>query len=51
MSTTLLPSLPVPTTVHPVYACGPEPWAEDVRRTTEAAGLPADRFHVESFGW
>jgi predicted ferric reductase len=34
-----------------VYVCGPEAWAEDVRRTTEAAGLPADRFHVESFGW
>jgi ferredoxin-NADP reductase len=34
-----------------VYVCGPEGWAEDVRRTTQAAGLPADRFHVESFGW
>jgi predicted ferric reductase len=34
-----------------VYVCGPEPWADDVRRTTEAAGLPADRLHVESFGW
>jgi predicted ferric reductase len=34
-----------------VYVCGPEEWADDVRRTTEAAGLPADRFHVESFGW
>jgi len=34
-----------------VYVCGPQPWADDVRRTTEAAGLPADRFHVESFGW
>jgi predicted ferric reductase len=34
-----------------VYVCGPQPWAEDVRRTTVAAGLPADRFHVESFGW
>jgi predicted ferric reductase len=34
-----------------VYVCGPEGWAEDVRRTAEAAGLPADRFHVESFGW
>jgi ferredoxin-NADP reductase len=34
-----------------VYVCGPEPWAEDVRRAAEAAGLPADRFHVESFGW
>lgn len=34
-----------------VYVCGPEKWAEDVRRTLEAAGLPAERFHVESFGW
>ena len=34
-----------------VSVCGPEPWAEDVRRTTAAAGVPADRFHVESFGW
>jgi predicted ferric reductase len=34
-----------------VYVCGPEAWADDVRRTTQAAGLPADRFHVESFGW
>jgi len=34
-----------------VYVCGPEAWAEDVRRTTEAAGLSPDRFHVESFGW
>ncbi len=34
-----------------VYVCGPEPWAKDVRRATAAAGLPADRFHVESFGW
>jgi predicted ferric reductase len=33
-----------------VYVCGPEPWAADVRSTCEAAGLPADRFHVESFG-
>jgi ferredoxin-NADP reductase len=34
-----------------VYVCGPEPWADDVRATTAAAGLPADHFHVESFGW
>ncbi|MDQ1722927.1 MAG: hypothetical protein QOI26_2661 [Pseudonocardiales bacterium] len=34
-----------------VYVCGPEPWADDVRRTTQAAGLPAGHFHVESFGW
>jgi predicted ferric reductase len=34
-----------------VYVCGPEGWAEDVRRTTEAAGLPSGRFHAERFGW
>jgi len=34
-----------------VYVCGPESWAEDVRRTAAAAGLPAERFHVERFGW
>jgi predicted ferric reductase len=34
-----------------VYVCGPQEWAQDVRRTTEAAGLSADQFHVESFGW
>ncbi len=34
-----------------VFVCGPQEWAEDVRRTTEAAGVPADRFHVETFGW
>jgi predicted ferric reductase len=34
-----------------VYVCGPEAWADDVRRTLEAAGLPAEQFHDESFGW
>jgi ferredoxin-NADP reductase len=34
-----------------VYVCGPEPWAQAVGRTATAAGLPAGRFHVESFGW
>ncbi|WP_448640245.1 ferredoxin reductase family protein [Geodermatophilus sp. URMC 63] len=34
-----------------VYVCGPEGWAADVRRSAEAAGLPAARCHVESFGW
>jgi predicted ferric reductase len=34
-----------------VYVCGPEAWAEDVRRTVSAAGVPPERFHVESFGW
>ena len=34
-----------------VYVCGPEAWVESVRRTTAAAGLPADHFHVETFRW
>jgi len=34
-----------------VYVCGPSEWAEDVGRSTSAAGLPDDRFHAESFGW
>jgi predicted ferric reductase len=34
-----------------VYVCGPEAWAESVRRTTEAAGVSPDHFHLETFGW
>jgi predicted ferric reductase len=34
-----------------VYLCGPERWADDVRRCLDAAGLPPERLHVESFGW
>jgi ferredoxin-NADP reductase len=34
-----------------VYVCGPGPWTEAVRRTTEAAGLPPENFHVETFSW
>jgi predicted ferric reductase len=34
-----------------VYVCGPEPWADAVRRSCRDAGLPDDRCHVESFGW
>jgi ferredoxin-NADP reductase len=34
-----------------VYVCGPQAWADDVRRSVLAAGTPADRLHVESFGW
>jgi predicted ferric reductase len=34
-----------------VYVCGPEEWANDVRRAALSAGLPPERFHVESFGW
>ena len=34
-----------------VYVCGPDAWADDVRRSALALGLPPERFHVESFGW
>ncbi len=34
-----------------VYLCGPEKWADDVRRCLTAAGLPPEHLHVESFGW
>jgi ferredoxin-NADP reductase/DMSO/TMAO reductase YedYZ heme-binding membrane subunit len=34
-----------------VYVCGPQAWVEAVRRTALAAGLPTERFHVETFGW
>jgi len=34
-----------------VYVCGPDGWADDVRRAARAAGVPDDRVHVESFGW
>ncbi|MET8762590.1 ferredoxin reductase family protein [Lentzea sp. NPDC004782] len=34
-----------------VYVCGPSPWAESVRRAATAAGVPAERIHVEEFRW
>jgi predicted ferric reductase len=34
-----------------VYLCGPTPWTDLVHRTLLAAGTPADRVHVEAFGW
>jgi predicted ferric reductase len=34
-----------------VYLCGPTPWTDLVRRTLLAAGTPADRVHIEAFGW
>jgi ferredoxin-NADP reductase len=34
-----------------VYVCGPEAWTASVRATLAAAGLPAARLHVETFGW
>jgi predicted ferric reductase len=34
-----------------VYLCGPTPWTDLVHRSILAAGTPADRVHVETFGW
>jgi len=34
-----------------VYVCGPAPWADLVRRTLRAAGLPDDQLHLETFAW
>jgi predicted ferric reductase len=34
-----------------VYVCGPEPWMAAVQRSAEAAGVPPQRIHVESFRW
>ncbi|HET8601601.1 MAG TPA: ferredoxin reductase family protein [Segeticoccus sp.] len=34
-----------------VYLCGPPPWVALVQRTLAAAGLPADRLHLETFTW
>jgi len=34
-----------------VYVCGAEPWVASVRRSTAAAGVPAEQLHVEKFGW
>ncbi|MCW2838911.1 MAG: putative oxidoreductase [Aeromicrobium sp.] len=34
-----------------VYVCGPAVWAESVRRTALAAGLPPEQFHLEIFQW
>ncbi len=34
-----------------VYVCGPEQWAESVRRAATAAGVRPDRLHIEKFAW
>ncbi|WP_395728972.1 ferric reductase-like transmembrane domain-containing protein [Nakamurella sp.] len=36
---------------HEVFICGPQGWADDVARTAQAAGVPAEHIHIESFGW
>ncbi|MEU5692413.1 ferredoxin reductase family protein [Actinosynnema sp. NPDC020468] len=36
---------------HDVYVCGPQDWAASVRRSAEAAGVPASRVHLENFRW
>jgi ferredoxin-NADP reductase len=32
-----------------VYVCGPEAWADLVRATLLAAGVPSDLVHLETF--
>lgn len=34
-----------------VYVCGPPDWAEKVRRSTRALGVPPENVHLESFQW
>ena len=34
-----------------VYLCGPDAWTQLVQRTLTAAGLPAERLHLETFKW
>ncbi len=34
-----------------VFVCGPEVWAQSVRRAARACGVPDSQFHIESFGW
>jgi predicted ferric reductase len=34
-----------------VYVCGPERWTNLVRASLLAAGLPAERLHLEIFAW
>jgi predicted ferric reductase len=36
---------------HDVYVCGPRDWSQDVARAASAAGVPACRLHLETFGW
>jgi len=33
-----------------VFVCGPRAWAADVHRAATAAGVPAERLHLEDFG-
>jgi len=34
-----------------VYVCGPTAWAHLVLRTLDAAGVPEDHIHLETFAW
>ena len=36
---------------HDVYVCGPQQWADAVRRTALLAGLPDAQLHLETFAW
>jgi predicted ferric reductase len=34
-----------------VYLCGPDNWTQLVKHTLDAAGLPPERLHLETFKW
>jgi ferredoxin-NADP reductase len=34
-----------------VYLCGADAWMDAARRATLAAGVPAERVHLERFSW
>lgn len=34
-----------------VFVCGPDRWAELLRRSLAEAGLPSDNLHLETFAW
>ena len=34
-----------------VFLCGPSAWTDSFERLVQAAGVPSDRIHTETFGW
>lgn len=34
-----------------VYICGPEGWADAVKRAALGCGVPEEQIHIETFGW
>jgi ferredoxin-NADP reductase len=36
---------------HDVYLCGADAWMEAAQQAALAAGVPAERIHLERFTW